>query len=317
MLFLFITIFIVMGSLQTLFCTMFNKKYEGKSELASPVFCIIEGIFVPIILLLFMMFDIKISTSDVSVAFTGLHFGITSWFTVLMGILNAITLFFYNTSLIKASARGSYAFLSVMIVFGGIVLPVIYSALFMKTETVYAHQYIAIILMLFAILLMNIKEIKLKGTSWAFYIYCIVLFFTNGAYGLFLKIQSNHIEAELNEMIIITYVLVGVLALIQLLFKEKKNSFEAFKVGKKAILPLVLSIMFVGLAINFNALIIPLGDASIIFPVENGGVLVLAAMYSMIFFKEKPQTLKLLGIVISIISIVVISLPAEVFSNIF
>lgn len=316
MIFLFIAIFIVMGSLQTLFCTIFNKRYAGKSELSSSVFCVIESIVVPIILLLFMMFDIKLSSSGLSIAYIGLHFDI-SLFGIFLGVLNALTLFFYNTSLIKASAKGSYAFLSVMIVFGGIVIPVIYGALFFENEAVYGHQFFAIALMLFAVLLMNLKEIKLKGTSWAYYIYCFILFLTNGTYGLLLKIQSNYRETELNEMIVITYAVMGILALIQLIYKEKGKSIQAFKVGKKAILPLVICVLIVAFAINFNALIIPLVDTAIVFPVENGGVLVLAAIYSMVFFNEKPQTLKIVGIIISIISIAIISLPIETINNIF
>ena len=147
MIFLFIAIFIVMGSLQTLFCTFFNKRYAGKSENSSSVFCVIESIVVPVILLFFMMFDIELSSSGLSAKYIGLQFDI-SLFGIFLGVLNALTLFFYNTSLIKASAKGSYAFLSVMIVFGGIVIPVIYGTLFFENETVHLHQFFAIILML-------------------------------------------------------------------------------------------------------------------------------------------------------------------------
>ena len=103
-----IAVIILLYSFQTLFCTLFNDRYTG-SKAASPyVFCVVEAIAIPL----------------VSLAFNGFRFA-PSGLTVLLGVLNAAMLFVYNTSLIAAGRRGSYAFLNVMMLFGGILIPIV------------------------------------------------------------------------------------------------------------------------------------------------------------------------------------------------
>ena len=302
------------SSLQTLFCSLFEKKYEGLKNNTSSVFCVVEGLFVPLLTLAWICFEFVVSKNQVSVSYVGLDFDI-SLFGIIIGVINAFVLFLYNTYLIKASSTGSYAFMNVLMLFGGIIIPILYTALFFN-ENIRFYQIFAIVLMLVAFVLMNYKDIKLKGTPLKYYIYCLILFFVNGAYGTLLKIQSNHNENEVNEMIIITYFLMGVFALLKLLFTYKKDILKVFKVGKKAIAPLVLSIICVAVAMNVIALVLPLVDASVFYTVNNGGVLVLASIYSIVLFKEKPQFLKILGILVAVISIVILSVPGEIVQNI-
>lgn len=303
------------SSLQTLFCSLFEKKYAGLKNNASSVFCVIEGLFVPVLTLVWICFEFIVSENQVTVSYVGLNFDI-SLFGIIVGIINAVVLFSYNTYLIKASSTGSYAFMNVLMLFGGIIIPILYTALFFY-EKISFYQIFAIFLMLVAFVLMNYKDIKLKGTPLKYYIYCLILFFANGAYGTLLKVQSNHNESEVNEMIIITYLLMGVLAFLKLVFTYKKDTFKVFIVGKQAIMPLILCIVCVALAMNVIALVLPLIDASVFYTVNNGGVLVLASIYSIMLFKEKPQFLKIIGIIIAVISIVILSIPGEIMKNIF
>ena len=92
---IYIGLIILLYSFQTLFCKMFSDRYPGKSELSSPVFCIIEAIFITL----------------ATYAFNGFHFFVSP-LTILFGILNGLILFGYNTSLIKAGTLGSYAFVT-------------------------------------------------------------------------------------------------------------------------------------------------------------------------------------------------------------
>lgn len=287
---LLIILIVVLYSLQTLFCTLYTNNYPGKSENASPVFCVLESIAIAAFTWAWIGFKFELSPM-----------------TLLLSVLNAIALYGYNTSLIKASSKGSYAFMNVSLLFGGILVPLLYTTVFLG-DTLSWYQYVAIALMLVSFVLMNYKEIKLKDTPWIYYIFCALLFVCNGMYGTLLKMQSEYDVSQKNEMIILTYGIMGVIAFIQLAFKEKKDTFKAFRMSKKAILPLALCLVSAALAINILVLVIPMVNTAVLFTVENGGVLLLSAVYSFIFFKEKPQVSTIIGMIVSVVSITMLSI---------
>ncbi|MBQ8783003.1 MAG: hypothetical protein IJZ57_04445 [Clostridia bacterium] len=287
---LLIVAIVVLYSFQTLFCTMYTNKYPGKAENASPVFCILESVAIAVFTWAWIGFKFELSPM-----------------TILFGVLNAVALYGYNTSLIKAGAKGSYAFMNVSLLFGGILVPLLYTSIFLG-DTLQWYQYLAIVLMLVSFVLMNYKEMKLKDTPWSYYVFCALLLICNGMYGTFLKMQSDYNVNQKNEMIILTYGLMGVIALVQLAVKEKKDTFKAFKLSQKAIVPLALCLASAALAINILVLVIPMVNTAVLFTIENGGVLILSAIYSFIFFKEKPHLTTIIGMIVAAVSITVLSL---------
>lgn len=287
---LLIIAIIFLYSFQTLFCKLYTDHYPGKQELSSPVFCILESVAITLITWAWCGFRFEASPT-----------------TILIGIANALALLGYNTFLIKASNRGSYAFMNVMMLFGGILLPILYSIMVLHNG-LNALQIVAIALMLVACVLMNLKEMKLKGTHWSYYLFCLLLFLFNGLYGILLKVQSVYNDAQSKEMIMITFGMMGVFALLQLAFKEKKNTLQAFKLNKKCAMPLAVCLLSAALAINLVVLILPLVDVSVFYTVDNGGVLLLSAIYSVVLFKEKPTISNVLGIILAIASITMLSL---------
>ncbi len=288
---LLLGILTVLHSFQTLFCTLYTSGYPGRKELASPAFCVMQSIVIALFTWVCSGFVTQASP-----------------LTILFGVLNALMLFGFNTSLIKAGAMGSYAFMNMMLLFGGILVPVVYSALFVAGESLSVLQLVGVGMMLLAFVLMNMKEIRLKGTKPVYYLYCLLLFLSNGFYSTLLKMQSVYHGEQKDAMVVISYALMGVIALTQLGIKEGRNTFRAFRLSKKAALPLVLSLVSSALAINVLTSVIPLADAATLFTVDNGGVLVLAALYSLLIFKEKPNVTKLLGMGVAIGSILIFSL---------
>lgn len=215
---------IFLYSFQTLFCKMFSDRYPGKPHLSSPVFCILQAIFITI----------------TTYAFNGFHFFVSP-LSLCFGIQNAIILFGYNTSLIKAGSLGSYAFLSVSYLYGAIIVPSLYGILFLK-EAVTPLKIIGIIMMLLACVFMNLEEIKLKDSSITYYIFCILLFLFNGAYCTIIKMQTIYHNEEKQSMIMITFALMGIIALMYLIRKEKENTLQAFKLDKKCLLKNLLEL---------------------------------------------------------------------------
>ncbi len=287
---LLLAVLTLLHSFQTLFCTLYTSRYRGKGELASPVFCILQSIVIAL--------------------FTWVCSGFVKEaapLTVLFGVLNALMLFTFNTSLIKAGAKGSYAFMNMMLLFGGTLVPLFYAVLFVEGESLGTLQILAIGLMLVAFVLMNVKDIRLKGTPAVYYLFCALLFLSNGFYGTLLKMQSISLPEQKDAMVVISYALMGIIALVQLLVKEKGQTLHAFRIGKKALLPLIASLVSSTLAINVLTEVLPLADTATVFAVDNGGVLVLAASYSFLIFREKPNTAKVMGMLLAIVSIVLLN----------
>ncbi len=287
--FLLILGLIALYSFQTLFCTLFNDRYTGKKSAASLVFCVVEAIAIPL----------------VSLAFNGFRFA-PSRSTLLLGVLNAVVLFVYNTSLMAASRRGSYAFLNVAMLFGGILVPIIYTAVVYGERPGWL-QWAAIVVMLAACVLMNRDEIQLSGVSPAYYLLCLALFLANGAYGTLLKIQSTVAETESKEMVMITYALMGAIGFLMLLRREKKETLRAFRFDRRCLWPLLICLLSAATAINLLVFVIPLVNTAVLYTVENGGVLVLSCVYSVLIFREKLSPTKVAGMVLAVASMVVLS----------
>lgn len=285
-----ISVVIFLASGQNLFCTLFGKKYAGEARLSSAVFCVLESIFISLFTWVWIGFQFHLSP-----------------ISLLLGVINAVVLFIYNTSIIKAGSSGSYSFMTVSILSGGIIVPLIYSLLFENTALKF-YQIGAIILMVGSFILMNFKDIKLKGTPWHYYLFCGLLFFANGSYSVMLKLQTKVMEAEKNEMLIITYLLMGLIALGQMLIREKKETFKAFKIGKKAILPLILCCLCVSLSMNLQLIIMPFVDIAIMMTMLSGGILVVSAGFSIFIFKEKLDLYNILGLILAAVSITALSI---------
>ncbi|MBR6502425.1 MAG: EamA family transporter [Clostridia bacterium] len=285
---------VVIYSLQTLFCKFYSDNYPGKTELSSPVLCVTQSIAIALL----------------SFAFAGFRFEI-SLLSFVFGALNAAVLFGYNTSLIKAGERGSYAFMNMMMLFGGIFVPLVYTSITIGTFPSLI-QCVAIVTMIVACLLMNIENVKLGGAKISYFVFCVLLFLFNGLYGVLLKAQEQHNSNESQEMVIISYGLMGVIALIQLLCKEKKATLKAFCLNKKSAIYLALFLIISGLAVNVLVLLLEQVDATVLYTVDNGGVMMLSAVYSITLFKEKATPLKIIGIIIAIASLCVLGYTTSV-----
>ena len=110
---------ILLYSFQTLFCTLYNQRYPGKEACAAPVFCTLEAAFIVLI----------------TWALNGFRFH-ASPPTLLFGCLNGLVLLGYNSSLMAAGKRGSYAFFNMALQYGAILIPLAYSAVLDRKSVV-------------------------------------------------------------------------------------------------------------------------------------------------------------------------------------
>ena len=82
----------------------------------------------------------------------------------------------------------------------------------------------------------------------------------------------------------------------------------AFKFNVKCLIPLIICLISAASAINLLTYILPFVDTAMFYTVENGGVLVLSAVYSVLFFKEKLRPVKAAGIILAVVSITILSI---------
>ena len=143
-----VALMILFFSFQSLFTRLYSANYAGPdANKATPVFSVCYGVFI----------------AAASFLLGGMTFA-PSWQTILLGLLNAGMLIFYNTYIIEAGNRGSYSFLMVASMFGGILVPMPIGLLFL-VDPLSGWQVVAVLLMLASLGLMNVRPISLQGAS--------------------------------------------------------------------------------------------------------------------------------------------------------
>lgn len=309
---LLVTLMVLLYSFQSLFCRMFSESYQQKDAgIVSTVFSISYGVFAGIATMFVAGFKFTFSP-----------------ITLICGLGNALMLLIYNTAMIQASRKGSYSFQMLCMLYGAIILPMIHEAVFMG-KALQPLQFAAIGIMLVSLVLMNLDGLNiknLKGSSKSFLFWCLMLFLSNGFYSILMNVQQAERTAlqteataqnlplpgmERNEMIILTFLGMAVMYTIYQLIKDPKALKEGFKIPKKPLIYLLICCISATVAVHLVLLVLPrLNNATVLFTIDNGSGVVLAALYSLIFFKEKITKIQWAGIALAMVSILMLAIAS-------
>ena len=287
-----VALIVLLYTFQSLFSKLFSMNYAGSDNSQSTaVFSICFGGFIGL----------------ATLVVNGFAFAPT-WMTVGWGLLNAVMLWLYNTSLIKAGNLGSYAFAMISNLFGAIILPLLVGVFFLG-ESLTVLQGVAIALMLVSFIVMNVRSISLKGASGTYYFWCAALFVANGLYATIMNVQQELSAGMQNtEMLAISYIGSAlVVIVVQLVRGQIRPLVNGFRMGKKSALFTLACCIVATVASNMLLYLLGFMDSSVLYTIENGGVLVLSAIFSCILFKEKLRWEQILGILIATASIVMLS----------
>lgn len=289
---LLVAALVLLFTFQSLFCKLFSQRHDcGSSALTSTVFSICYGLF----------------TGIVTFLVAGLRFA-PSKETLLLGLMNAVALLVYNQAMVRASCQGPYSFQMLCSMFGGTVVPMVYGAVFLN-ESLSGVQLCAIGLMLGAFVLLNWKGLRLKGSSGGFFFWCAALFLANGFYGVLLNQQQLIMQGQQrNEMIMLTFLGMAVLSLLLQLIQEPKALGRGLRMTPRALLYLLICCISAATACHLILYVLTRVDATILYTVQNGGVLVLSVLCSCVLFHEKISKIQAAGIALSVVSIVMLSL---------
>ena len=280
-------------SFQSLFCKLFSENFSKKNGAAvSTVFSLFFGVFTGMATLIISGFQLSFSAV-----------------TLICGLSNALVLLIYNTSMIQASRCGSYSLQMLCMLYGAIIMPMVHEALFMH-KPLGTLQLIAIAVMLISLVLMNLKGLSLKENSGKFLFWCILLFLSNGIYSILVNVQQSAMNGDQrNEMIILTFLGMAVFYAVLQLIRKPQELKEIFHVPGKPLIYLLICCISATAAVHLSLYVLVLvGNATVPFTINNGSGVVLATLYSMIFFKEKISWVQWIGIGMAIISILMLSL---------
>ncbi len=275
---------------QTFFNKLFSMHYKGPEAAATPVYAVLYGALVSAVTLALVRFQLNPSRE-----------------TVLLGCINGVVLFLYNLGMIRASRTGPYAFQSIVMLFGSIVVCLLFSAAYWGDRLTFS-QMAGIAVMLIAFVVLNGGGIDFRGVKKGYFFWVISLFFTNGIYGVLMDAQQRLYVQERNEMIIVTFFSSSVVSLLYLLISQRERSLQAFQMGRAAWGFAAGSGLCATLAVYMLMALLTYIPSYILYTVCNGSILVLSAILCRIVLKEHMTKLTVAGILLSAISIILLSI---------
>ncbi|MEQ8623532.1 MAG: EamA family transporter [Vicingaceae bacterium] len=188
-----------------------------------------------------------------------------------------------------------------------LIIPVMF-AVFYYNDTLTTFKLLGVLFALVGIYLTTLKPKAIKKKfNWGLLMIPLVLFLGSGFIDTFIKFnQEMHLNDNTNasklfsSMIFLTAFTLGVIALIF----RKKNTFSNATIIGGLVLGFVNygSIYFIIQAFNVSNL-----ESSVVFPLNNMGVVILTCLASFSLFKEKFSPMNKLGIAFSILAILLIS----------
>ena len=284
--FVWLFILVLLYSFQSLFCRLHTAARDGEGAVQFSVFyAAFAGVC--------------------TLAFNGFAYA-PSVTTLLLGLLNAAMLLTYNIAMIRSGSLGSYAFMMACSLSGGILVPMVYDALYLG-NAFNLFQLAAIAMILVAFVLMNLEGFAQKKNA-RYLLWCGILFTANGLYGVLMNLQQTLMGfTQRSEMIITTFLGMAVMTSAFYLIVSRKSFVQGFKMSRRAGLYLCLSSLSATLAVNLLMIMMQSVNLTLLSVMNNGGVLVLSALYAFTLFKEKPKPAGMLGLVMVGVGVIMLS----------
>ena len=283
---------IAVATLQSLFSRLYSDRYPRETGMASALaYAIFYGAFIGL----------------ATLALEGFAFAASSA-TWILGVANALVLSLYNLSLLQAGISGGYAAMMVSLLSGGILVPAVSNAVFLG-QALGAAQLAGIALLLLAIVLMNLRGLSVAGQSRKFYLWCALLFLTNGLYSALLSAQAQLAAgAQRGEMISITYLGSALACAALLFFRAPREFCPAFHMGGRAALCALGGGVSATIASNLLLFLMHAMNSTVVNTVCNGGVLVVSTLLSAAMLHEKLTRPAVLGMGVACAGIVLMGL---------
>lgn len=188
------------------------------------------------------------------------------------------------------------------------VIPTVYSVI-RNGESVGAFKLLGIILLLFSVVLVSLKNKSEKGSSYKSIKYAVLAMCSAGGVGILQKEFGNiYPQDMLNTFLLLAFFFMLISAAIFKLALSLKNEKQPVTYNRLFFVPATLQSLSVVFANKLNLILVANIPGIIFFPLINGGTIMLSAVCSGIFFKEKLTVRTWTGIVIGIAAIILIAI---------
>ena len=233
------------------------------------------------------------------------------WISALSGVCTSL----FVVSWLLAIRTGAFMMVDVFLLMG-VLIPLVVCAIFFD-EPIIPIQWIGIAVLIIAGYVMCSYNAKLKGkmTFKAF----LMLLLCAASYGctdLSQKLFVNLVpEGDNSVFQLYTYIFAALtLVICSLVFRshEKKTNELRSPIAVVKPIAIYVGVMAICLYANsyFKTAAATYLDAAQIYPLSQGGALVLAMIMAAIFFKEKITIRSIIGVVLCAVALLMINLPA-------
>ena len=237
-----------------------------------------------------------------------------STLTLLLGIAFGLVSSAYFIFNLQALKLGPLSYTQLFVSFSSII-PTLSGVMFFNEKIVFI-QIIGIALSFVSLFLSIEKKGKEKKSSFKWLVFCLMIFLFNGLIGVMQKVhQKSDFASELNAFLIIAFLVSFMFSsTLTLITTKKQNPIAFFKEkDKKTQLILVITTIICGvfIAVNnkLNLYLAGVIDSAILFPILNGGGVLLATLASLFVFKEKLTLKQWIGILVGGVAIILLCNP--------
>ncbi len=249
-------------------------------------------------------------------------------FSLALGAGVGVLCFAYNVIGFQIFKFGSLGIFTTFLMLGGTVLPYLFGLIWLD-EKISPFKIIGMILLVVSLifpLLGQRREKKSAGKIGIFVTLCMLVFVANGFVSILSKVQSTDLlfgELERIKTVYfpvltngVDFLLSGILLIICTIsetVKKKKNNVQGTDkptaTEEKKPAPVGLIMLFMTLCALFSGASYALQlfsagqvDASVMYPMQTGGSIILTAIAGLVFFKEKPNKLTIIGLCVTFAS---------------
>lgn len=224
---------------------------------------------------------------------------------ILFGICTTAAQYFY----MRAMAHGAVSVVT-FIYSCGFLLPTFAGTLFWS-EPLKLPVIGGCLLLLFAFFLCGRKTDSVgakKQRSSGCIGYPLIAMICSGLLGVLQKVHQTSAErAETGTFLVIAFLVSALLSAVIALCGKTHQTDEKLPLARVSLLSCICG-AFVGTANQVNLILSGALPAATVFPITNGGVVVLSALVGHVVFRERLSSSALSGILLGIVSIIIIGL---------
>lgn len=230
---------------------------------------------------------------------------VLDWNALLYGALSGVFLSVFLVTWMLAVRHGAFMLVSVAQMFG-VVIAVICS-FFVFREKVLPRQLAAIGILVVSVLIMASYSNAIKGRLGLKAIALLVLCgVSSGLYDFSLKLFTQYSASSISVLNLITYILASVGLSMLSGISYKSDSFDKKVLLKRTVCPVIIMSVCLFLNSYFKAMANNFLPATVIYPINQAGGLILSALMSSLFFKEKITVRCVVGMILAFVAILLL-----------